>query len=326
MTINATLIADSISHAGKRITTLQLRYPRFIHAEFMTHRAFSRNASSSRAIPVEKLIEDIIKNPAVPSYWGKNQKGMQAGEEIDTLVPAYNYQEVFADTEVNKTELLYRRTSVDMTNREAWLYAMDSAIEAAMAFHKSGYHKQIVNRLLEPFSHINVVVTATEWDNFFHLRDHPDAEPHIQELARKIKQAMDYSTPVEAIVWHLPYVTEDDWNQFPQFVDLGNGNVGEGYSLEQVLDELIKVSVARCARVSYLTHDGRKTSIVEDIDLYNRLVGGSPLHASPTEHQARPDSVDLSGHWKNAPFHGNLVGWIQYRKTLTDENHVNPID
>lgn len=141
MTISAIVIADTISPAGKRITTLQLRYPRMVHSEFMTHRVFSRNASSSRAIPVERLIEDVLRDTAMPIHWGKNQPGMQARKKHDAPV-------------------LLDGTFV--SNENAWLAARDQAIEAARAFTKAGYHKQIVNRLLEPFAHINVVVTATE--------------------------------------------------------------------------------------------------------------------------------------------------------------------
>src|ERR1700693_1578480 len=82
MTVSAKIVADSVGQAGQRITTMQLRYPKFIHGEFMTHRVFSRNASSSRAIPVERLIQDVIDDPAMPVFWGKNQKGMQAKEEL----------------------------------------------------------------------------------------------------------------------------------------------------------------------------------------------------------------------------------------------------
>ena len=77
------VIADSISESGKRITTFQLKYPRFIHSEVMTHRVFSRNASSSRAIPVKKMIEQVRNNPAMPIHWGANQSGMQAKNELN---------------------------------------------------------------------------------------------------------------------------------------------------------------------------------------------------------------------------------------------------
>lgn len=294
MTISAKVIADSISDAGKRITTMQLRYPRFVHAEFMTHRVFSRNASSSRAIPVERLIQDIIDDTAMPIHWGKNQPGMQADEQHDALV----YLPVAAN-------LVSARD-----HDEAWAKARDAAIGFARAFDEAGYHKQIVNRLLEPFSHINVVVTATEWANFFGLRRHPDAQPEIRELADQMWGAMDTSKPVTIGPggWHLPYVDAYDkevWDfgkKNPQITNLGQ-----------------KLSVARCARVSYLTHDGKKPDIASDLALYDRLVGAQPLHASPAEHQATPD-IHLNMGWMEGHLHGNLVGWVQYRKTLPNEN------
>lgn len=279
MTIQARVVADSVSPQGKRITTLQLKYPRFIHSEFMTHRMFSRNASSSRAIPVEKMIQNIIDDTAMPIHWGKNQPGMQAHEECDALVYGFNFN-------------VFEMTDDGLTRQEAWLKARDKAIEFARAFHKAGYHKQIVNRLLEPFMHITVLVTATEWDNFFELRDHPDAQPEIRELASQMKIAMasSYCDEIAINDWHLPYVTHDEIATYGKL-------------------NCIRLSVARCARVSYLTHDGLKPNYEKDIDLYNRLVGSVPLHASPAEHQATPSMFE---HMSS----GNFVGWIQFRKAL----------
>ena len=323
-TINAKIIADSISPTGKRLTTMQLRYPRFIHAEELTHRVLStspegvffeaiadglmyeknlsRNASSSRAIPVERMIQDIIDDTAMPIHWGKNQAGMQAREEHDALI----------DLQVGYTSggVFHGYVKNGRKPQEIWMDARDNAIAVARAFHAAGYHKQVVNRLLEPFLHINVVVTATEWANFFALRDHADAEPHIAMLAREMKDALHHSTatPLQYSEWHLPYVTDEDRQQFTN------------YGADDPTP-LIKVSVARCARVSYLTHDGRKSTVAEDIELYDRLVGGVPLHASPTEHQATPDEAE-GERYNNPSLHGNLVGWIQYRKTLPNENIV----
>jgi hypothetical protein len=276
------IIADSINQSGNRLTTLQLRYPRFIHAEFMTHRVFSRNASSSRAIPVKRLIQDVTDDTAMPLHWGKNQPGMQAREEHnDQVVVGFGSDDyVFGSRE------------------EAWNVARDNAIRQAEMFDAAGYHKQIVNRLLEPFTHINVVVSATDWDNFFELRDHPDAQPEIQVLAREIKSAMDASTPKPLSIgqWHLPYVADDDWEE------LGKLTI----NVDDVEFLANKVSVARCARVSYLTHDGRKTTVEEDIALHDKLVVAKPLHASPAEHQACPTYGR----------HRNLNGWLQYRTFL----------
>ena len=309
MSLNVQIIADSINESGNRLTTFQLRYPRFIHAEFMTHRMLSRNASSSRAIPVKRLIQDVIDDPAVPWHWGKNQKGMQAGEEWNAEVPIGFGSDDY----------------IFGTREEAWLVARDHAIQMAQMFDAVGYHKQIVNRLLEPFSHINVVVTATEWANFFHLRDHPDAEPHIHDLAHEMRRQLNASTPhvLHQGEWHLPYVTNKDWSCYsPDHIHGGDGDI-----YEDVVADLLKVSVARCARVSYLTHDGKPTTITEDIALYDRLVGSVPLHASPTEHQATPDiHAAVSGSWLNPQLHGNFVGWLQFRKTLDKENYTGPVD
>jgi hypothetical protein len=289
--IRAEVIADSISPAGKRLTTMQLRYPRFVHAEFMTHRVFSRNASSSRAIPVKKLIEDLRREPAMPVFWGSNKPGMQAGAELEGM----------AKTVCEKV----------------WRGAMEDAIRHAEIMVDHGLHKQIANRILEPWAHINVVVTATEWDNFFELRVHPDAQPEMRELAMAMLVAQEASKPelLKPGEWHLPFVLPSERG----FV------LGAGHSPRP----LIQVSVARCARVSYLTHEGKPPQFDEDQKLYERLVGSVPLHASPAEHQATPDDQidcgDLRSErweWKHAPEHGNLVGWRQFRKILEKEHVI----
>lgn len=305
MTITAQIIADSISPAGKRLTTMQLRYPRFIHAEFMTHRLFSRNASSSRAIPVARMIEDLRRDPAMPVYWGSNKPGMQAGAELQDK---------------------------DLIGAKAcWLEAMEEAIAQAENMIDLGLHKQIANRILEPWAHINVVVTATDWENFFTLRRHSDAQPEIKALADQMWDAMQASIPngLAAGEWHLPYIDwvpltnrlktdSTDWMQAEDHITQ-NGVLRVVPTEEQILNLLRKVSVARCARVSYLTHDGKQTTVEEDLQLYDRLLGSQPLHASPAEHQATPDERNMGGGWWKAKLHGNFTGWIQYRKTLPGE-------
>lgn len=304
MTISAKIVADSVSPQGIRLTTMQLRYPKFIHGEFMTHRVFSRNASSSRAIPVERLIRDVLDDPVVPVHWGANQRGMQASEECSALI------EFSEDTNdgVGGTTAFFSGDRTVM-----WDLARERAITMARAFAAAGYHKQIVNRLLEPFCHINVVVTATEWSNFFALRCHPDAQPEMRLLAEAMRLAMATSEPrkLRPGEWHLPYC---------QPIKLSSADPPD--------DDAIKISVARCARVSYLTQDGRESSAEEDMRLYERLVGSQPIHASPVEHQATPDEQmyvnarsnylgDLA--WKRPHLHGNLRGWCQFRKTLPGE-------
>ena len=301
--ITAKVIEDSISAEGKRLTTLQLCYPRFIHAEFMTHRVFSRNASSSRAIPVAKMLDMVRSDPAMPIHWGKNQPGMQAKEENTELVEVDMGGENFVGDA-----------------RDAWRLAAGCAAAVAEGMSKAGYHKQVVNRLLEPFQHIHVIVTATEFGNFFALRDHHMAQPEIHELAVQMKKAMLESKPkmLRPGDWHMPYITQDERND--SAIDT---------------DTLIKVSAARCARVSYLKHDGTLPSIADDLDLYGQLVvrpytdkrgltigADEPIHASPVEHQATPDQlipdpfVCDNTIWEHPDLHGNFVGWQQYRKVV----------
>lgn len=275
MTISAEIILDSISPIGCRLTTMKLRYPRFIHSEFMTHRVFSRNASSSRAVPVSKLIADIKSDMAMPVYWGLNQKGMQAGEELDSW---------------NKHH-----------SENQWIMSAYSAIEYAEKLLERNVHKSVVNRLLEPYSHINVIVSATDWKNFFTLRRHKDAQPEIKVLADTMWEAMEASIPQQLGVggWHLPFISEDDKKDTSLIA----------------LEDKIKVSVARCARVSYLTHEGKPSTIEEDISLYDRLLGAVPIHASPAEHQAFPLT--------SSDYRGNFRGWKQWRKFLLNESGEN---
>lgn len=294
MTITAKVIADSISEHSPRLNTLQLRYPKFIHGEFLTHRLFSRNSSSSRAIPVERLVKDVMEDPVIPSHWGANQRGMQADKECSELVHIggmwFNMDgKLLAD---------------DTTNERAWLLARDNAVKIALSFANAGYHKQIVNRIIEPWCHINTVVTATEWSNFFALRRHPDAQPEMRALADAIFFAMSESRPRELNVdeWHTPYMDAASWK----------GST-----------EAIKLSVARCARVSYLTQEGKIPLADEDLKLYDRLMGQAPLHASPAEHQAKPDRPGPhKEEWQNPHLHGNIRGWCQWRKYLPGECQI----
>lgn len=246
-----------------------------MHSENLTHREFSRNASSSRAIPVKKILAQVWNDPALPIHWGSNQPGMQAGEELTGWRLA--------------------------TAKLLWGLAGKTMCAFAWGLMKLGLHKQVVNRILEPWQYISVVLTSTQWDNFFSLRDHPDAQPEIQELARAMKKAMEESIPVEGI-WHLPYI---GGIEFGEALDSRNCM---GRSLDDVFHYLAKLSSARCARVSYLTHDGKRPDVAKDLELFIRLVGSDPIHASPTEHQAQAaDDVNVQS--------GNFRGWHQFRKT-----------
>jgi thymidylate synthase ThyX len=276
--IKAQIVADSYTDSRKRIISYVCTYPRFIHSEVMTHRMFSRNAASSRAIPVEKMIRLIRETPAEPFYWGKNQKGMQAGEELSAA-------------EVDNALVL-------------WHKSKDSQIEYAEALLKLGVHKQLANRLLEPFAHMTTIITATDWGNFFNLRAHPDAQPEFQELAYQmlelyIDHEPVYKNPGE---WHLPF-SDKYWP--------------EGLTLEQML----KITTARAARVSYLNFEG-DIDHNKDYDLHDRLLSSG--HWSPFEHAARALSImELAADWKNGrSLQGNFAGWMPYRKTFHKENQA----
>lgn len=266
MACEVKIIKDSLNpKTGSRLTTMQLRYWRGIHGEFMTHRVFSRNASSSRAIPIITFLRQVWNDPAGPSHWGANNPGMQAKSELT------GFKLWFA--------------------KQAWKWTGRSVCGAVWLVNKiSKPHKQTFNRLLEPWQYISVIVTATEWDNFFELRNHKDAQPEIRELAIAMLSAMENSTPVHR-KYHIPYLTDAEEEGY-----------AEGY---WDLDTLLKISTARCARVSYLTHDGNTPDIDKDIRLHDQLVVSVPIHASPTEHQAIAAADD--------EFYKNFRGWKQYR-------------
>lgn len=309
--ITATILADSVSPQGVRLTTMELVYPRFIHSEFMTHRMFNRNASSSRAIPTTRFIEQVRSNPVRPIHWGENQKGMSAEKELS------EDDKVVAEV--------------------MWNSAAASAALYADELRRMRVHKQVVNRILEPFMHIKVVVTATQWNNFFGLRIHPDAQPEIQELARKMKEAYDNSTTLELKPgeWHLPYVSSHDTAAAYNYCKHQRVTRDEP-STEEVNGLLIKISAARCARASYNNFEGKPSGIEEDLGLYAKLVEDQPIHASPTEHQATPMNRTHPNEnrplepwtWEEGITHvtkerklysGPLQGWIQYRKLIPGE-------
>lgn len=273
--IQAKIIADSISPAGKRITSYELRYPRFILAELNTHRALSRSTSSSRAIPTAKLLEQVLASPAGPVEWGKNQSGMQAKELLEG--------EDLAEAQ------------------QVWLEAASDAAFQAKMLAEIGVHKQIVNRVLEPFLFVNTIVTGTDWENFFSLRAHPDADPTIRDLAYAIREAQEASTPRVIHPWqgrfHAPYILEDEWDTLSR-------------------QEIAISSAARCARVSYLRHDGAKPVFEGDYTLFEKLAISRPVHASPLEHVAFPaDTAEQHSR--------NFRGWIQFREVYEEQGWGN---
>jgi thymidylate synthase ThyX len=279
---------------------MQITFPRFLLPEFNTHRVFSRNFRSSRAVPIAKLIEEVRDNPYEPAQWLKNKPGMQATEPMSAFEAA--------------------------ESRIAWQNGANLAADTAERLLKVGTHKQWANRVLEPYLYVHGVVTATDWDNFFELRDHPDAQPEIQALAKAIKAAFQDSKPqlLQPGQWHMPFV--DAAVEVVDVIHHLRNVVQINPTDERILKVFIKLSVARCARTSYLTHEGTKPTIEKDLELYDRLVGARPLHASPAEHQATPDGfIDgyegpygewRVGGWQSPNLHGNFRGFIQNRKIL----------
>lgn len=263
---NATVIADSVSPAGVRLTTIEVTLHRFVLAELNTHRVFSRNSASSRAIPVKKQLARVVDDPALPVEFGANQRGMQAGEPLT----GDDHDAALA----------------------AWLEARDHAVAAVEQLQELGVHKQVTNRILEPFMWHTVIVTATEWDGFWEQRCSPLAQPEIRVAAEAMLAAYDASTPAEVGMgqWHTPYLRDED------------GDLDD--------ETARQVSAARCARVSYLTHDGQR-DIDKDLELYERLVTARPPHWSPLEHVATPAA-------EGEQTLGNLRAWRQLRHEVVE--------
>ena len=314
--INAKVICDSVSEVGIRITTFEVEYPRIIHAELMTHRMFSRNAASSRAIPFAKMKEQLTGRP---SRFGQSNPGMQdKGEDFDALVDC-------------------------LRPASAWEAAKMDALYWAECFNVAGYHKQVYNRLTEPFQAMKTVITATEWDNFFWLRDDAAADPTIAELARCMRVARDESVPklLKIGEYHLPYVKtyRSDYGDIMYVTTPEDERTTDAKDFLTV-EDAIKVSCARSAAVSFRNVD---YGVDKCIEVYNRLVGDERKHASALEHQATPmynysgktfgrtNDPRIPSTWQNGISHadkngqlwsGNFRGYIQFRKTLAGENYT----
>jgi thymidylate synthase ThyX len=255
--IEAKVIADSISPQGDRLTTFILTFPRIILAEFNTHRMFSRNSASSRAIPFEKMVKSVQENPFIPIAWQKDHKGMQ-GSEYFTEYDTINWANI--DGSINAQEGL----------KELWLESAAFALSCSKGLNAAGLTKQLCNRLLEPFMWHTVIITSGKegLENFFNLRNHEAAEIHIQELARKMKEVYNKSIPkqLQAGEWHIPF--GDEW-----------------YSASSSFN--LKVSTARCARVSYTVvgEEGKEPNYDNDLKLHDKLLESG--HFSPFEHCAK---------------------------------------
>lgn len=289
--IKATIIQDSInSYTKTRITTFELEYPRFIHSEVMTHKMLAKNAASSRAIPVAKTIEQVMTNPAHPVFWGKNQPGMQSVEELD-------------DESKQAVQKEWLRASVH------------ASIKATSMSANYNAHKQIVNRILEPFVMMKIVITGTEWNNFFWLRNHPDAQPEFRDLAAKMQQAMNASEPFVLLdgEWHVPYINRERYT-------LGHGEadiiyyigVGDADALQDLTtDEALMLSSSLCAQTSYRKADD---TLEKALTIYKRLVESEPVHASPFEHQ---------GMCKNISTANLLASLLRFKKPTKGITHID---
>ena len=315
--ITAKVVCDSISEQGIRLTTFEIEYPRIVMSEFNTHRSVSKNSSSSRAIPVSKMLEHTNNINLKPIYFGSKKSGMQAGDELD---------------------------GNDLINAKLfWEAALFDAVTWATELDELGVAKEVTNRLVEPFQLVKVVCTATDWENFFNLRLHPDSDPNICMLAYKMYQALQESEPVElkAGEWHLPFVDkllDENLNLISYGVsheDVTYGTMHKPVTLEQA----IKLSAASCASVSYRT-EGMTLEKADKI--FDMLIKAEVVHSSPLEHCATPVKPKFNElgkvrvncsepqSWEEGITHmnkqgelcsGNLRGFIQYRHLLPNNTN-----
>ena len=294
---DAKILADSIAPNGARLTTFLISIPKFIQAELNTHRMLSRNSASTRAVPAAKMRQRVIDDPVLPVFWGKNQAGMQAAEELSDA------DQINVEHNGSVFGMQVGTTTSRGAAREAWLEGAKEAV--ALAQHLSegrGLHKQIANRVLEPFLFVEVVVSATEWANFWRLRCHKDAQPEFRVVAEKMHALYLENVPMGLALgqWHLPWIDLEDVNTV-------------GIALEGP-EAVKRVSVARSARLSYLTHEGKR-DVRDDLALCERLAASG--HWSPFEHVARPIDLPLKGYAEDgSPRCGNFIGWHQYRADL----------
>lgn len=261
------LILDSVNDAGDRLTTFEVHYWRPILPEMNTHRIFSRNASSSRAQSFTTKINDLLEgNIWVPEHWNAEKPGMVGGEEFDDETKEF----------INST---ITDLAAETAHRIKW---MNDIVKLRTG---NEIHKQYLNRYFEPFSGVTQLISATSWDNFIKLRVAKDAMPEMHDVALLIVDYLSYDRPVKREM-HLPYITEDEFKQFGK-------------------ETALKVSVARCARVSYKAYNG-SSELERDLRLFDRLRESG--HWSPFEHVAFADPTDL-----DPAGHRNYKGWYQYR-------------
>lgn len=275
----AKIILHSVNPGGVELITWKWTYWRAIHSEMMTHRAFSRNAASSRAVPVEKMLSAIVEDCAGPVHWGANQSGMQASAVLEGKA-------------LEDAQFEWRMAALD-------------ALRHAEGFAHLGAHKQIANRVLEPYCHMTALVSMTRpaLAHFFGLRAHPDAQPEFQVLAYRALDEYLRSVPEEIPwgAWHIPF----------------GGRMPKGLTGP----ERLQVATARCARVSYLTQDG-VLDVGRDLELYARLSKSDPAHASAFEHCAQANAISPHLFSNFDTGYGGVGGgsaWLQFRKTLPNE-------
>lgn len=271
----AKVIKDSM-FGNSRLITMEVEFHRFILPEVNTHRVFSRNYQSSRAVPVKNMIKQVWSNPAIPVEFGKNKSGMQADEAVN-----------------------HKRLA-------EFLWRAGAKLSAIMAYlmMKVGVHKQVTNRIIEPFMSTKGVITASYegWESFFKLRIHPDAQPEIRAIALKIHDAISSSKPqsLKSGEWHLPYV------------DSKIGNI----------DNIMK-STSCVAQVSYRKLDDSIDKAKMIYSMLNLPEDGvekeDPPHYSPAEHVAKY-AKGVSG-FKSGNFDSRNI--YQYRKMLETGEEKN---
>ena len=296
MSYASKILADSVSPGGDRVTTFEITFPRMVLPEFNTHRVFSRNSASSRAIPVIKQLRFVLEDPFVPSKFGENQPGMQASRNLSGAKEEAARQQWLTARDDAVDNVISLLTSREFGPADGGVQARFEALAVALENKETSdewlnVHKQLTNRLLEPFMWHTVIVTATEWDNFWHLRTHADAQPEIREIACRMKEQLESAVPTAR--------AEDEWH-LPLTDDLGS---------EVPIEKALRISVGRCARVSYLTHSGVRDHDA-DVTLHDRLLESG--HLSPFEHQAQPVA---GGEWS-----ANFKGWRAYRKSIPGES------
>lgn len=350
------VLADSLSPDGHRLTTMKITFPRFILAEFNTHRMFSRNSASSRAIPFKKMVKMVEENCFVPLAFQKDHKGMQGSEYIED----------------------------DRSCRSQWYGARDEAVHAATELNRLGVTKQLCNRLLEPFMWHTVIVTSgiEGFQNFFDLRcpnygagykswkefiafkekaestinfkdmtflekqsfNTSQAEIHIQAIAELMYDAYwDEKNPPKRLKhneWHIPFGDQFDLVQLNLLCldhfgienEEGQKQMSPLYLAEKMDEYKLKIAVARCARISYETlGDDPKIDYAADIKLYNILAKSG--HFSPFEHVAKVMNDDEYAFYSRKTVTGrhsdgtyeldvengwcrNFRGFVQYRSLI----------